>query len=61
MVNFKATDFQSSFKKVHETIVDSTYGRMILNRPIENSQANHQNKIRIFAKSKSVNGWVWVW
>ena len=45
MVNFKATDFQSSFKKVHETIVDSTYGRMILNRPIENSQANHQNKI----------------
>ena len=38
MVNLKATDFQSSFTKVHQTIVDKTYGRMILNRPIENSQ-----------------------
>lgn len=37
MVNFKATDFQNSFKKVHETIMNKTYGRLVLNRPIENS------------------------
>lgn len=37
MVNFKATEFQNSFKKVHETIMNKTYGRLVLNRPIENS------------------------
>ena len=37
MVNFKATDFQTSFKKVHETIMNKTYGRLVLNRPIENN------------------------
>ena len=37
MVNFKAAEFQSSFKKCHETIIEKTYGRMILNRPIENT------------------------
>jgi hypothetical protein len=36
MVNFKATEFQNSFKKVHETIMNKTYGRLVLNRPIEN-------------------------
>ena len=37
MVNFKATDFQTSFRKCHETIMNKTYGRLVLNRPIENS------------------------
>jgi hypothetical protein len=37
MVNFKATDFQNSFKKCHETIMNKTYGRLVLNRPIENN------------------------
>ena len=36
MVNFKAADFQNSFKKCHETIMNKTFGRLILNRPIEN-------------------------
>ena len=35
MVNFKATHFQNSFRKVHETIMNKTYGRLVLNRPIE--------------------------
>ena len=37
MVNFKAIEFQNSFKKVHETIMNKTYGRLVLNRPIDNS------------------------
>ena len=37
MVNFKAVDFQNSFKKVHEPIMNKTYGRLVLNRPIDNS------------------------
>ena len=37
-VNFRATDFQNSFRKCHETIIDKTFGRMVLNRPIDNSQ-----------------------
>ena len=37
MVNFKATDFLNSFNKCHETIMTKTYGRLVLNRPIENS------------------------
>ena len=36
-MNFRATDFQNSFRKCHETIIDKTYGRMVLNRPIDNS------------------------
>ena len=37
MVNFKASDFQNSFKRCHETIMNKTYGRLVLNRPIENN------------------------
>ena len=36
MVNFKASEFQNSFKRCHETIMNKTYGRLVLNRPIEN-------------------------
>ena len=36
-VNFKAMDFMNSFRKVHETITNKTYGRLVLNRPIENN------------------------
>ena len=36
MVNFRASDFQNSFKKCHETIMNKTYGQLVLNRPIEN-------------------------
>ena len=38
MVNYRATDLQNSFRKCHETIIDKTYGRMILSRPIDNIQ-----------------------
>ena len=37
MVNFKASDFQTSFKKCHDTITKKTFGRMILNRPFDNN------------------------
>ena len=37
MVNFRASEFQNSFKKCHETIMNKTYGRLVLHRPIDNS------------------------
>ena len=37
LVNFKASDFQTSFRKCHETITNKTFGRLVLNRPFENN------------------------
>ena len=36
LVNFKASEFQNSFKRCHETIMNKTYGQLVLDRQIEN-------------------------
>ena len=37
IININANDFHSSFRKVHEAIVNKTHGVLVLQKPIENS------------------------